>query len=130
MTALAMLCNEFEDYIEERLIEWGNWARKGGGMPRYIGNMEAIQNNGGVFIKGTGIKTLSENKQAEEIDRIIGALKILHPQEAYILHAYYTINDSKEEVASFCRMKVRRFNDLLSRGKMWVESRLSEQLEV
>ncbi len=122
--------NEFLEYVECRLTEWGKWSCQDEGMPPYVSNLENIRRNGGVFNKTVGARRLPENVNAEEIDRYVSSLKKIHPDQAHVLITYYKVKSDlkKYEVAEKLKISRKQFDILLGKGHVWVECELSRKL--
>lgn len=81
-----------DQYIEDRLIEWGEWFMKGCdsgiGFPRR-NILARIREEGGLLVAGTGAKNLPCNSSAEEVESLVCELSQQQPERANVLRIYY-----------------------------------------
>jgi len=85
-----------DDYIEDRLREWGEWFSRDitnsiGFSRRNI--LARLRDEGGQIVSATGQKPLPTNAQAEEMESILITLNKNQPALTYILMIKYLYPD-------------------------------------
>jgi antitermination protein Q len=121
--AQAITAEIWEGYIEERLEEWGKWARQGETAGLYyptISNVGKVIGSGATFID-RNYKPDSDNPRAEEIDKLVSLYAKTHSFEAKLLQGYYVDSKPKEYLAKKFQISVTIFYERLKRAKAWLE---------
>lgn len=119
--------NNLTCYVDERLEEWGKWARQGESGGLYyssMSNIAKISDAGGVFLERT-CRNDEDNPRAEETDKLVTAMARTHPTEARVLFAYYVQTGTQEFLARRMKMSVRLFFNKIKIAKAWLDGRMS-----
>jgi len=119
---------EPDQYVEARLVEWGEWYRKGNdsgiGFP-HRNILTRLREEGGILISGTGARSLPENPAAEEIEKLVGVLSTLHADRAIALRINYFYTYPPEIKAKWCKWSKQRFQRNLKYAREWIKGYLS-----
>lgn len=128
--AQSQVAQYFDCYIEERLEEWGRWARQGESAGLYYpsrSNVGKIMDSGATFIDRS-FHGIEENPRAEEIDRLVCMYAKTHDLGAKILFIYYVQSKPRELVMSNLKITLAMFYDRMKMAKSWLEGCLSSKL--
>lgn len=119
--------SELDQYVEERLIEWAEWYKKGGdsGIGFSHRNMLArLREEGGLLISGTGAKSLASHPAAEEIEYLVRELAKRHFDRAKALQIYYFYPIEHELKAKRSGFKKTQYYTHLSLAREWIKGYL------
>lgn len=123
----AIKSNNIDKYVDMRLEIWADWYMRdhhGLGYPNKTIEWRLIH-EGGVLIKGTGEKYTQSNAYAEEVEFHIVAMREYKPLSALAITERYLKDMLIETIARRNNISVRRIQERIKEGKLWLASRLT-----
>jgi len=120
--------NNFDDYLEDRLVEWGEWLRTG----NYLGIGYASQSvlnlirEGKIFTRDKKFCTVLETHEAaEEIERLVSEMAGYKLLMAQALRTYYLDSFTMRSSAKKLGVSYSKYNLYVQMAKQWLTGRLN-----
>ena len=120
--------DDFDDYLEHRLVVWGEWLRTG----NYLGigySNQSILNlimEGKIITRNKKFSTVLETHEAaEEIERLVAEMSEYKLEMAQALRLYYLDNLSLRSSANKIGVSATLYKLYVRMGKQWLIGRLS-----
>jgi hypothetical protein len=118
---------DFMNYVEQRLEHWAHWFSSDNhyGMGFHSHTIEYILMTVGVMIKSTGIKPLSCDEEAEEIEHLVNEMCKQNFKMAMALRIQYFCKRKSRERVRELDISASKFRILVEMAKQWIAGRLS-----
>jgi KaiC/GvpD/RAD55 family RecA-like ATPase len=117
---------DIKQYVEDRLQEWGTWAKKTE-LPRLgyksNSNVESIIGKS----SGEGVE-IYDDASAEAMDKLINQLKREFPREGKAIIVYYSTTQDKPYMARKLSISIRTLSDRLKSGKTYLAGCLAHKV--
>ena len=120
--------DNFDDYLEDRLAEWGEWLRTGNslGIGYSSQSILALIREGRIISRSKNFSSVLEtNERAEEIEKLIAEMAKYKFEMAQVLRCYYLDNLSLRSNARKLGVSHMQYNLYLQMAKQWLVGRLS-----
>ncbi len=119
--------DEIKPYVENRLQQWADWVTRvvdfGLGYPHKSIEAQLID-GGGLIIRGTGVKVLPTNTNAEEIEHHVRELAQQNIRLATVLREYYCGRGHIRRKAVRVGLSCSTFKVSVRMAKQWISGKL------
>ena len=114
-------------YVENRLLEWADWIKKGNGFGLGFPSKtpeQKLRESGGVWVKVIGRKSFIPHPGAEEIERFLAELAEIKRFLALIVRTHYLDLGTIVQKTKRLRVSYSQYRFQLENAKHWLLGRL------
>lgn len=121
----------FDDYLEDRLAEWGEWLRTGNYFGIGYSNQSILNliREGKIITRNKNFYAVIEtHERAEEIEALVADMATYKLEMAQVLRSYYLDHLSLRSHARKFNISHNQYNIYLKMAKQWLVGRLSSHI--
>jgi DNA-directed RNA polymerase specialized sigma subunit len=122
--------DNFDDYIEDRLAEWGEWLGTGNslGIGYSSQSILALIHEGKIISRSKNFGAVLEtNERAEEIENLVAQMAQYKFEMAQALRLYYIDSLSLRRSAKKLGVSYSHYHLYVQMAKQWLIGRLSAE---
>lgn len=124
--------NTLLDYIDNRLIHWAMWSRRGNrvgkGYPTKSIEWRILHE--GFIVSSFGLEHLESDAAAEEIESLLQSMHKIDSRMAEVIRINYLDPELAEQKAKRLHLGYTRYRAYLYMGLQWLSGRLSERYKL
>lgn len=122
-----MISNEFLKYIEQRLEQWADWYSRGNwyGLGYPVCSIEYRIMKEGILSKNTGYRSLPDNKEAEEIEKLVNEMSEYNKIMALAIRCHYFSCGGLRTKAGKIKVSHMQYKSYVDMAHQWIVGRLS-----